>query len=154
MPAGGATVFEIAAAPIAAPSATARIEPVDVLPSSIWMSSCLANLPRMPAEHTWYVPVMPAIWMLPVVALEMPSLPPVALVGMYVASVTSVGPDARFARRTCCQKRIDSSPEPAAAFHAPLITPLPTGPTVDRVEPVTWVVTCASSPGSDLNLSW
>ena len=42
-----------AAVPSAALSATTRSDPVAVLPSSIWMSSCFANLPRMPAEHTW-----------------------------------------------------------------------------------------------------
>jgi hypothetical protein len=35
-------------------------EPVSVAPSSKVTSSCLANLPKIPAEQTTYAPVIPA----------------------------------------------------------------------------------------------
>ena len=51
-----------------------RTEPVVVLPSSSWVSSCLANFPNMPDEHMKNEPVMPVIC----VVLLMPILPPSA----------------------------------------------------------------------------
>ena len=44
--------------------------------------------------------------------------------------------------------------QPAAVVNGPLMTPLPTGPTVDNVAVFTCVATCGSSPGRALNLSW
>jgi hypothetical protein len=68
-----------------------------------------------------------------------------------------VGPAARFARRTCCQKRYDSSVWVADSGE-PAITPLPTvlgAPgVVALVAPLMWVAAAESSPGRDLNLSW
>src|SRR6478609_4686592 len=102
----------------------------------------------MPVIHGWFVAVD---------MLLTERLPPTAFCGMYEGSVLSVGPEARLARRTCCQ---NSSASPVgllpAANTAPSITPLP----LPLVRPVvgglvsTWATALLSSPGSARNLSW
>ena len=157
----------VEAEPRAASSACARIDPEAVFPSSIWMSSCFTNLPRMLFEQIWYVPrigfvalvVTLSIWICASWELLMPMRPPLAFLGTYGSasdmSVIVVGPEARFESRTCCQKSADSSVA-VVVFQLPLMTPLPWRPAgvVASVAPVMWVVTWASSPGSALNLSW
>ena len=108
----------------------------------------------MPAEQIWYVPDIPAICSCAVVPLLMPMMPPVAFFGTYSGSVITVGPAARFARRTCAQNWRLSSVS-VVEFHAPLMTPLPLPFWQGAAQFAPRCVTAAlSSPGSALNLSW
>src|SRR3954464_11437618 len=100
---------------------------------------------------------MPVIQGCPVDMLDTEMLPPTAFCGMYDASVLRVGPDARLARRTCCQKSNASPVGTLPALKtAPSMMPLP----LPSVRPATAGDCCTcdvallSSPGSARNLSW